>query len=127
MYDMTSDSILDICNRADTAALRKMAPVDGMLVAFARAVIYAERLGSGLDAARIAYASEFEFNDEGEPDVGNIHANIRNIKAQLSAMTAAPTDDECTRACQAAGFRITPSSEKDMRKVLTKFVNSRAE
>src|SRR3954467_10804764 len=34
-----------------------------------------------LEAARIAYASEFPLNDDGEPDVGNIHVNIRAIKA----------------------------------------------
>lgn len=36
---------------------------------------------SGLEAARIAYASEFPPNADGEPDVGNIHANIRKLKA----------------------------------------------
>lgn len=39
---------------------------------------------SGLRAARIAYASEFPLNTDGEPDVGNIHANIRAMK--LDAM-----------------------------------------
>lgn len=38
-----------------------------------------------LEAARIAYASEFELNADGEPDVGSIHANIRALKSQLSA------------------------------------------
>ncbi|WP_394060597.1 hypothetical protein [Alcaligenes sp. WGS1538] len=37
---------------------------------------------SGLRAARIAYASEFPPDAEGDPDVGNIHANIRKLKAQ---------------------------------------------
>lgn len=36
---------------------------------------------SELEAARIAYANEFPFNAAGEPDVGNIHANIRAMKA----------------------------------------------
>ena len=36
-----------------------------------------------LNAARIAYASEFPLTEDGEPDVGNIHANIRRLKAQL--------------------------------------------
>lgn len=31
-------------------------------------------------AARIAYASEFPLDADGEPDVGNIHANIRKLK-----------------------------------------------
>jgi hypothetical protein len=35
-----------------------------------------------LRAARFAYASEFPLNEDGEPDVGSIHANIRALKAQ---------------------------------------------
>lgn len=42
------------------------------------------RLGE-LEAARMAYASEFPLAEDGEPDVGNIHANIRKLKAQVSA------------------------------------------
>lgn len=38
-----------------------------------------------LEAARMAYANEFPLNSEGEPDVGNIHENIRAIKAELAA------------------------------------------
>lgn len=37
-------------------------------------------------AARIAYASEFPLNEEGDPDVGNIHANIRALKASLARL-----------------------------------------
>jgi len=37
---------------------------------------------SGLEAARIAYASEFPPDAEGLPDVGNIHANIRAMKKE---------------------------------------------
>lgn len=37
---------------------------------------------SGLRAARIAYANEFPLDEEGNPDVGNIHANIRKLKGQ---------------------------------------------
>ena len=37
-----------------------------------------------LKAARIAYANEFPLNSDGEPDVDNIHANIRSLKAQLA-------------------------------------------
>lgn len=36
-----------------------------------------------LNAARIAYASEFPLSEDGEPDVGNIHANIRRLKSQV--------------------------------------------
>ena len=38
---------------------------------------------SELEAARIAYASEFPLTTDGDPDVGNIHANIRKLKAQV--------------------------------------------
>ena len=34
-----------------------------------------------LKVARIAYASEFGFDEEGQPDVGSIHQNIRKLKA----------------------------------------------
>lgn len=47
-----------------------------------RAVLWAER--GALKAARIAYASEFPPNADGEPDVGNIHANIRLLKKQCA-------------------------------------------
>ena len=34
-----------------------------------------------LRAARYAYASEFSLNEEGQPDIGSIHQNIRALKA----------------------------------------------
>lgn len=37
-----------------------------------------------LEAARRAYASEFPLTEDGEPDVGSIHANIRKLKANLA-------------------------------------------
>jgi hypothetical protein len=40
---------------------------------------------SELEAARIAYASEFPLSADGEPDVGNIHANIRALKVAFEA------------------------------------------
>lgn len=43
----------------------------------------AERIKE-LEAARIAYASEFPLNADGEPDVGSVHANIRELKQQLA-------------------------------------------
>jgi hypothetical protein len=49
--------------------------------------IKAER--DGLTAARIAYASEFAPNADGEPDVGSIHQNIRALKAEREALRAA--------------------------------------
>lgn len=41
-----------------------------------------------MEAARIAYASEFPVNADGDPDVGSIHANIRKLKAELAAAKA---------------------------------------
>ena len=43
---------------------------------------------SGLEAARIAYASEFPLSSEGEPDVGSIHQNIRKLKADYAQLEA---------------------------------------
>ena len=48
--------------------------------------IEAER--DGLNAARFAYASEFGLDDEGQPDVGSIHQNIRELKAELDQLRA---------------------------------------
>lgn len=42
----------------------------------------------GHRAARIAYANEFAPDAEGLPDTGNIHANIRKLKAELKAAAA---------------------------------------
>ena len=42
-------------------------------------VLAAER--DGLKAARYAYATEFPLDEEGQPDVGSIHQNIRALKA----------------------------------------------
>lgn len=44
-----------------------------------------------LEAARMAYASEFPLNEEGEPDVGSVHANIRKLKAALASRSL-PTE-----------------------------------
>lgn len=49
---------------------------------------------SGLRAARIAYASEFPPNADGEPDVGNVHANIRKLKSDLAHWKARAKDAE---------------------------------
>ena len=40
----------------------------------------------GLHAARQAYASEFPPDNEGEPDVGSIHQNIRAMKAEIEGL-----------------------------------------
>lgn len=43
---------------------------------------------SELEAARHAYASEFPLNADGEPDVGNIHQNIRALLQRLAELEA---------------------------------------
>lgn len=43
---------------------------------------------AGLQAARMAYAREFPFDAEGEPDVGSIHQNIRAMKAEIAELKA---------------------------------------
>jgi hypothetical protein len=45
----------------------------------------AEKERDELRAARRAYASEFQPGDDGEPDTGSIHANIRAIKSALAS------------------------------------------
>src|SRR5690606_29180302 len=50
-----------------------------------------EKLKSELDshkAARLAYASEFPLDGDGNPDVGSIHQNIRTLKAECDALRA---------------------------------------
>lgn len=46
--------------------------------------LVAER--DALRSARIAYANEFPLNADGEPDVGNIHANIRAMKKRIKVL-----------------------------------------
>lgn len=52
-----------------------------------------------LESARIAYASEFEPDTDGDPDVGNIHANIRVLKTQLSTIGAGGVEPLRRRGC----------------------------
>jgi hypothetical protein len=63
---------------------------------------------AGLEAARIAYASEFEPNADGDPDVDNIHANIRALKAQPACTQASATvsDEQIKAVFLANGFTI---------------------
>ena len=44
---------------------------------------------SELRAARIAYASEFPETKDGGPDTGNIHTNIRSLKARAELLAEA--------------------------------------
>jgi methylaspartate ammonia-lyase len=47
-----------------------------------------------LEAARIAYASEFPLRIEGDPDVGSIHQNIRLMKKRIAELDANAIDAE---------------------------------
>ena len=44
---------------------------------------------AALRSARIAYANEFPLNSDGDPDVGNIHANIRAMKERIKVLEGA--------------------------------------
>lgn len=61
---------------------------------------------SELEAARIAYASEFESDADGDPDVGNIHANIRAMKAKLAATLAADTGNPTSTSATVSDEQI---------------------
>jgi len=54
--------------------------IDFNKLSSALAAVTAER--DGLAAARMAYANEFAPDENGDPDVGNVHANIRALKAE---------------------------------------------
>lgn len=58
----------------------------GHLSTAADAIEALEREVEGLRAARMAYASEFPPNGDGEPDVGSIHQNIRALKVQVEGL-----------------------------------------
>lgn len=49
---------------------------------------------AGLEAARLACASEFPPDAEGLPDVGSIHANIRKLKSDAAHWKARAKDAE---------------------------------
>lgn len=55
---------------------------------------------SELRAARIAYANEFPATKDGDPDTGNIHANIRALKVRADKL------EKTLRAYQKAVNRI---------------------
>lgn len=52
----------------------------------ALSAVTAER--DALAAARMAYANEFAPDENGDPDVGNVHANIRALKAERDQLRA---------------------------------------
>ena len=43
-----------------------------------------------IEASRYAYATEFPNNDDGDPDVNNIHKNIRELKSKLERIINLP-------------------------------------
>lgn len=65
----------------------------------ALSAVTAER--DGLAAARMAYANEFAPDENGDPDVGNVHANIRALKAERDRLLS---DNASLRgSCKALG------------------------
>lgn len=58
---------------------------------------YAKRIAE-LEAARIAYASEFAPDEDGNPDVGSIHENIRKLKANLEATLQSQDREDLLKA-----------------------------
>ena len=59
---------------------------------------------AGLEASRIAYASEFPPDAEGLPDVGNIHANIRAMKRDAESWRAHMREVERVQDLERGGF-----------------------
>jgi hypothetical protein len=72
------DALARLASGSHVSGYNAVEPMDVLrLIARIRAI---ENEVSSLHAARIAYASEFPLTADGEPDVGNIHANIRKLK-----------------------------------------------
>jgi hypothetical protein len=71
-----------------------------------------DRENGGLRAARLAYASELPPDAEGLPDVGNVHANIRKLKAALEAAAADKRDAERYRYIRAYYTRVVFMQEE---------------
>ena len=70
-----------------------------VVLALIERVERAESRIAELEAARIAYASEFPADAEGLPDVGNVHANIRAMKGRIENLAAVLSKaDESWRA-----------------------------
>jgi hypothetical protein len=71
---------------ADNAgtALSDLNPDTSRIQALEQENLQLHRRVAELEAARRAYASEFPLTEDGEPDVGSIHANIRKMKADLA-------------------------------------------
>lgn len=102
------------------------------LVKYVRELEAANPRIAQLEAARIAYASEFAPDAEGLPDVGSIHANIRVVKRDLAfqkqvtdaarqmqiellgrAEGAERDADRLMAACRRAILALAHAAEKD--------------
>jgi hypothetical protein len=64
------------------------------IATYAERIRQLERELSEHKAARIAYASEFAPDADGDPDVGSIHANIRSLKRELAERKTASIGDD---------------------------------
>ena len=75
------------------AEVQEQARLNGMgaerELALMAQVSWLEAYRNGLNAARFAYASEFGLDEEGQPDVGSIHQNIRALKAERDQLREA--------------------------------------
>lgn len=74
----------DLIDRLRASSEDGLTPDDAY--AAAEALEAQSREIAGLRAARMAYASEFPLDGEGEPDVGSIHQNIRAMKAEIERL-----------------------------------------
>lgn len=81
------------------------------LTEYATAAIeqYAKRIAE-LESARMAYASEFPSNEDGEPDVGRIHENIRKLKTDRQQREQEYPHEQMD-AIGATRFKVVPCPE----------------
>jgi len=70
----------------EAAFAKSASPAVVLELIAALSAVTAER--DGLAAARMAYASEFAPDENGDQDVGNVHANIRALKAERDQLRA---------------------------------------
>lgn len=61
-----------------------------------------------LRSQRRAYASEFPMHEDGEPDEGRVHENIRKLKAELEAAAADKRDAERYRYLRSRPESVEP-------------------
>lgn len=80
----------------------------------ALSAVTAER--DALAAARMAYANEFAPNENGDPDVGNVHANIRALKTERDQLRA---EVETLRKVIRAALYYVPEHKHDLRELIS--------